>query len=280
MTNYSILEIAKKTSKTLIPPALAGLDNQYGKILEGEKPTIGEIISKSENNKKTRIKIIAQNEDQEDIIKLILSFIPEKFLKNNFGFKKVEVLNDDNFLAKHNDSQKTIYLSQKIFSKEYNEKRPYHRIKNFPSVVELMIHEIGHSVEQNLHKKNKKLIDPIWHNVTGWVYPEDSKQIIKLKKKGYVSALYNFRNISIEDLETLEDKDVEEIEERIKRRFPMQKPEKVMKISWYGQVSPREDFSESFVRYMLDNNTFRQQEPERFNYFTKYVFNNEGEKND
>ena len=220
------------------------------------------------------IKINAHNEGQVKEIEdaLEISNLPEKHISKNIGLKNIIVEDDNNYLAKHSDNKDTIFFSNQVFSDKFKKEHPFHRIKHVPTLLELLVHEIGHSMEETLHTKNKKVIDPLWHDLTGWKYPHSLEEIKDLENKGYVSALQAFEEVPKEELTTLNAGDEDKIKERIKHRNPHQMPNKRMKISWYGVTSPREDFSESYVNYLLNNKKFKVKDLERYNYMKKYVF--------
>lgn len=220
------------------------------------------------------IEIEASPDEKSKIVK-ILQQIPKKHLLS-INLVKIKVSKKQDFLAKYNNRKKTIEISSKVFTKKYTNKRPFHRIKTINSLTELLTHEIGHSVEEAIHSKNKEIIDPLWHDITGWVYPKNARHIKELRKKGFVSALKNFRTIAEEDKKTLSKKDIGDIERKIMKRFPMQKRGQEQKLSWYAKVSPREDFSESYVNFVYNNETMKNIEPERWGYMKEYVFKGEG----
>jgi len=278
-------KIVKKINKTiedsnkpLIFPALAELDQSYADVSDQLEGGLGE-ITEAIKGEHLGVNVTVADKAQKSKINSILKLVPLHHLKDNAGINSIVVSDDEDFLAKHNDESGTIHLSKKIFTPEYNKNRPYHRIEGIPSLTELLVHEIGHAVEQNLHTKNKKIIDPLWHRVTGWKYPKNKEHVTRLKDEGYVSAFSSFKKTPEKDLATLEANDISQIESRIKRRYPMQLPDKKMKISWYGVTSPREDFAESYTRYVLDVDRMKAVEPNRYNYMKNYIFK-KGEGNE
>jgi len=85
----------------------------------------------------------------------------------------------------------------------------------------------------------------------GWAIANNKNGHKKLRNQGFKYALNSFREIPRERLTTVEDDDVKFIESRIKHEGFYQKPDKRMKISWYGVTSPREDFAESYSYYRM-----------------------------
>jgi hypothetical protein len=82
-----------------------------------------------------------------------------------------------------------------------------------------------------------------------------------------------FMAVPKEKLTTIDNVEKQRILHKIKHQGLYQKPEKHMKISWYGITGPREDFAESYVNYVLNNRNLAKIEPERWAFMKKYVFN-------
>ena len=283
-------------NKPLVFPRLAELYEPYGKLSEGDKPIItgsskpgpqykmvpSEFLEEHTNEDKIlghlkerfKIDFRPQKEEQlSEIVNILVnSEIPLKHISANIGLKKIQVLDSDEFLAKHNNDTNAIDISAKLFTPEWKAEHPYHRIKNVPALWELLIHEIGHAVEKHYHETEQAMIDPLWHDVTGWQYPHNDEEKKLFLDKGYVSALVAFKRVPKEKMTTLEPGDREIIIERIKLKEPVELPRKRMKISWYGIVGPREDFAESYVNYILNGERFKKVESARYDYMRKYVF--------
>ena len=217
------------------------------------------------------IKIRAKNKRQKEIILSIINQLPKKQVVHD-KLKAIAVLNDTSFLAKHNNKDNVIYLSSKLFTPQYQAKRPFHRIDGIPSLVELLTHEIGHSVDR-LYSKGDD--NTAWMKKFGWVYPKDRNEVQELISNGYTSAMTHFNNISDADRLTLEPGDDEDIKKKIKQRYPMEKNGSEMNISWYGKVSPAEDFAESYCQYRWNNKNFEGIDPVRSKYMQLEIFDSE-----
>lgn len=281
-------------SRPLFPESTKRLYDAYAKIHEGEKPLtpsssqpgpsepfvdsseleVENPVFKIINALKERYKIDfrCQNIEQiKEIIDIIeQSGVPFKHIVDNIGLKVISVIDDDSFLAKHNHEKNSIDLSSAIFDPEWRKENPFHRIETVPALWELLVHEIGHAVEKHLHETDKPIIDPIWHETTGWKYPHGDEK--ELKAKGYVPALETFLKVPEEKMDTLEDGDKEVIIKRIKIKNPYELSGKQIRISWYGCVGPREDFAESYANYILNPKEFKESDPERYEYMQRYIF--------
>jgi len=247
--------------KPLIPPRIANLYDKQKDM--GSKRQL--VTDKD-------IKIITENGKQKQIILDILSKLPRRHVVDNKELKSIIVTDDNNFLAKHNNKNGNIYLSKKLFTLPYQAKRPFHRIRGVPSLIELLSHEIGHSVEKVSYGTND---NKQWIEKFGWVYPKDNNEVKTLSQRGYSSAMYNFNNISENDRNTLDQKDIQDIEGKIRERYPMQKDKKRNKISWYGLVSPKEDFAESYCNYIFNNKNMFSLGPERYEFIEDEIMDGE-----
>ena len=254
------MEQKDSENKPLVPPRLSNIyENQP------DRGTFSEPIVSAD------VKIVAQNNKQKSIILQILNLLPKQHILDNDVLKAIVVSPDNSFLSKHNHKLGIIYLSQKLFSNSYTAKRPFHRIDSISSVVELLTHEIGHSVEKNFFgDENKSFMKEFY-----WIYPLGRQQVSELAKRGYVSALTHFNNISSLDRATLQPGDSEDIKNKIMQKYPMQKKGKEIKISWYGGVGPKEDFAESYVQYIFNNKNLLSIENERYNWMKDNVFNDQ-----
>lgn len=288
---------SRKASKPLYNERLDNLNSEYGRKPEGEAPLLpasdkpgpqhefapseelgGEVDKEAEQfyTLMSRYNVRFEVPDNRQLLEILAIIanakIPLKHIQANESLKTIKVVDRDDFLAKFNNDTNELDLSEKLFDEGWRSQHPFHRIRSVPAIYELLVHEIGHSVEKNLHETDKPVIDPHWHEVAGWAYPKENEQ--ELEQKGYVPALQTFLAVPIEKMTTLEDpiKDREGIAERIKDKNPYQLPEKVLKISWYGCVGPREDFAESYVNFVLNGKKMRKREPERYEYMRNYIF--------
>jgi len=199
------------------------------------------------------------------------SDIPDSHIKNNPSLKVINTDPAKDFYSKCNRETGVITLSTQLFDPEFRKKQPFHRIKGVPTLKELLIHEIGHAVG-NAH--NEKL-NKDFEKTFGWAVANGNKNIIdECKKNGYVSSLDSFLNVPIEQLTTIDDKERKRIADKIKLDGIYQKPDKQIKMSWYGITGPKEDMAESYANYILASDNLKRVEPERYQYMKKNVFDN------
>lgn len=197
------------------------------------------------------------------------SGLPDSHIKNSSSLKVINTDPAKDFYSKCNRETGVITLSVQLFDPEFKKKQPFHRIKGVPTLKELLIHEIGHSVgNANNEKLNKD-----FEKTFGWAVANGDKNIInECKKNGYVSSLESFLNVPIEQLTTIDDKERKRIADKIKLDGIYQKPDKRIKMSWYGITGPKEDFAETYANYILNNENLSKIEPERYQYMKENVF--------
>ena len=195
--------------------------------------------------------------------------VPDWHIKNNPSIRRIVISPDNSFYSKHNRKTKTITLSNQLFTPEFKQQQPHHRIAHIPSLHELLMHEIGHSVDQ--YRDEAKL--PNYYKQFGWAIANNPQGGLRLKNEGFDFALDSFRRVPKEKLTTVDNEDAKQIEERIKGGGFYQKPDKKMKLSWYGLTSPREDFAESYVNYVFNPVIFKKIEPERYDFLKTNIFN-------
>lgn len=194
---------------------------------------------------------------------LLNTGLPDAHIKNSPDLKSLIISPDNSFYSKHNRETHTIILSEQLFAKEFRENHPYHRIATVPTLYELLIHEIGHSVDQGLRNKN----NTDFANTFGWARAKTAETPV-----GYASTYTTFLNQPKEKLTTIDDKERQRIAEKIKGERSCQRPEKIMKISWYGATGAREDFAESYTNYVFNADNFKKIEPERYAFLKDKIF--------
>lgn len=190
---------------------------------------------------------------------LLNTRLPKSHICNSPDFKSLIISPDTDFYSKHNRETHTIILSEQLFTKEFRENHPFHRIATIPTLSELLVHEIAHSVDQGLRNKQNTEFETAF----GWATtPLD----------GYASTLTTFLNVPKEKLTTIDSKERERIASKIKEEHFYQKPSKQMQLSWYGLTSPREDFAESYVNYVFNATNLQKIEPERYAFLRDKAF--------
>lgn len=243
-------------------------------IIENIKKALNQKAYKLRKKIKKKYGIDIDIDDYNKLSEIVKVFddvqLPIEHIKNNPAFKRLILSPAKDFYSKHNRISKTIILSEQLFDPDFRKRQPFHRIKHVPSLYELLVHEIGHTVDQMLRKK----VCPLFQKQFGWISIENQKDKEQVEKQGYKSSLEAFLEVPEEKLTTIDSDEKKRIIHKIEHQGLYQKPEKHMKISWYGITGPREDFAESYVNYVLNSSNFKRIEPERYKFMKKYIFNN------